>query len=130
MKETLLEMTKYVLEFIDPKYPNIRKGVETNMPRIIEHEAHTILTRGIEIGKEQGMEQGIEIGKEQGMEQGIELGKELGRQEERKAMTIEVNHQRESFAKEMIRDKIDLIKVSRYSGLPLYQVQDLAANIK
>ena len=118
MKETLLEMTKYALEFIAPKYQNIRKGVETNMPRIIEHEAHTILTRGIEIGKEQGMEQGIE------------LGKELGRQEERKAMTIEVNHQRESFAKEMIRDKIDLIKVSRYSGLPLYQVQDLAANIK
>ena len=73
-KQTIIDMAKRVLESIARKFANVREGVDSIMGgRVLEHEAHTILTRGIA--------QGIEIGQRRGEEIGQKRGEEIGRQE-------------------------------------------------
>ncbi len=55
-KRTLAEMTGRVTEGIAAKYANVREGVKSVMGgKILEYEAKTILRRGIEEGREEGI---------------------------------------------------------------------------
>ena len=68
------------------------------------------IKQGIEKGIKQGMEKGIAQGIAQGIEQGIEQGKELSK--------IEV-------AKNMKNDGVDFAKISKYTGVPVEEIQNL-----
>lgn len=58
-KCTILDMSNRVLEHIAAQYERVKEGVKSVMGgRVLEHEAKTILNRGIEQGLEQGIEQG------------------------------------------------------------------------
>ncbi|MDO4339028.1 MAG: hypothetical protein Q4C91_13255 [Eubacteriales bacterium] len=71
-KCTIIDMSRKVLEHLAAHYTNVRKGVISVMGgHILEHEAKTILNRGIQAGKKEG----IQAGKKEGIREGIQAGK-------------------------------------------------------
>ena len=60
-KCTITDMSKKVLENIAKKHDSVREGVETVMGgKVLEHEAKTILKKGIAQGEKQGFTRGEE----------------------------------------------------------------------
>ncbi|MDO4341077.1 MAG: hypothetical protein Q4C91_23885 [Eubacteriales bacterium] len=79
-KCTIIDMSRKVLEHLAAHYTNVRKGVISVMGgHILEHEAKTILNRGIQAGKKEGIregkKEGIREGKKEGIREGIQAGK-------------------------------------------------------
>jgi hypothetical protein len=88
-KYTILEMTKKVIENIAAKYAKVRRGVTAVMGgKVLEHEAKTILQRGIQQGKQEGLQEGIQRGKQEGLQEGIQRGKQEGLQQGKQEGTI------------------------------------------
>ena len=99
MKKAIYTMINHVMALIAQKYENVRKGVEPIMGgKIIEYEAKDILNKG------------------------IEKGLEKGRDEERQKAVTET----EERAKDMIRDRMDLSLVEKYTHLSLPRIKELA----
>jgi hypothetical protein len=99
MKKAIYAMINHVMALIAQKYENVRKGVEPIMGgKIIEYEAKDILNKG------------------------IEKGLEKGRDEERQKAVTET----EERAKDMIRDRMDLSLVEKYTHLSLPRIKELA----
>ena len=77
------------------------------------------IKRGIKQGLKQGIKQGMLIGQEKGIaigkEQGIAIGEELG--ERRKA---------EAMAREMLADKEDINRITKYTKLSIDEIKALA----
>lgn len=81
----------------------VREGVEPIMGgKIIEYEAKTILTKGLNKGRKEGRKE--------------------GRNEERQKALAET----EERAKDMIRDRMDLSLVEKYTHLSLPRIKELA----
>ncbi|MBO6178595.1 MAG: hypothetical protein J6O04_05445 [Selenomonadaceae bacterium] len=109
-KEEVTEFTKqaiyatiiHVIELIAQKYDKVRKGVEETMGgKIIEYEAKDILNKG------------------------LKRGLQKGRNEERKKATEET----EERAKDMLRDKMALPLVEKYTRLSMSRIKELAKGL-
>ena len=102
VKNAICAMTTHVLALIAENYQKVREGVEHIMGgKVIEYEAKTILRQGIA----QGRDEGINIG----------LQKAQAETEER--------------AKDMIRDRMDLPLVEKYTHLSMPRIQELARGL-
>ena len=107
VKNAICSMSNHVMALIAQKYANVRKGVEPIMGgKIIEYEAKTIRNKALQ----------------EGVEQGIEKGRDEGRNEERQKAMAET----EERAKDMIRDRMDLSLVEKYTHLSLPRIRELA----
>jgi len=95
IKNAICSMSNHVMALIAQKYQKVREGVEPIMGgKIIEYEAKTILTKGLNKGRNE------------------ERQKALAETEER--------------AKDMIRDRMDLSLVEKYTHLSLPRIKELA----
>ncbi|MBQ7516759.1 MAG: hypothetical protein IJS96_10805 [Schwartzia sp.] len=102
MKNAICAMSTHVLALIAEKYQRVREGVEHIMGgKVIEYEAKTILR------------------------QGINKGRAEGRNEERKLAMKET----EERAKDMIRDRMELPLVEKYTHLSMPRIQELARGL-
>ena len=110
MKGAICAMTNHVLALIAEKYQNVREGVEQIMGgKILEYEAKTIRNEGIRIGRDEG----ISIGRNEGINIGLQ-----------RAMT-----ETEERAKDMIRDRMELPLVEKYTHLSMPRVKELARGL-
>ena len=113
-KSAICAMVNHVMSLIAEKYQNVREGVEHIMRgKILEYEAKTILNKGIQIGFDKGRTEGRAEGRAE------------GRDEERKKALAE----KEEDAREMIRDRMDLSLVEKYTHLPMLRIRELASGL-
>ena len=113
-KNAICAMITHVLELIAEKYQNVREGVEHIMGgKVVEYEAKTIYNEGISIGLDRGRDEGINIGIDR------------GRDEERKLAVAE-NEER---ARDMIRDRMELPLVEKYTHLSMPRIRELARGL-
>ncbi len=105
-KDAICAMVNHVMSLIAEKYQNVREGAEHIMRgKILEYEAKTILNKGIQIG--------------------LERARAEGRDEERKKALAE----KEEEVREMIRDRMDLSLVEKYTHLPMPRIRELAREL-
>ena len=101
-KNAICAMITHVLSLIAENYQKVREGVEHIMGgKVIEYEAKTI--------RNEGRNEGISI----------------GRDEERKLAQAET----EERAKDMIRDRMELPLVEKYTHLSMPRIQELARGL-
>ena len=106
VKKAICITTNHVMKKIAEKYRKVREGVEQIMGgQVLEYEAKTILNDGISIGRTEG------IG--------------IGRDEERKLAQAET----EERAKDMLRDRMELSLVEKYTHLSMPRIQELARGL-
>ena len=117
-KDAICAMVNHVMSLIAEKYQNVREGVEHIMRgKILEYEAKTILNKGIQIGFDKGRAEGHAEGRAEGFDE--------GRAEERKKALAE----KEEDAREMIRNRMDLSLVEKYTHLPMPRIRELASGL-
>ena len=105
-KSAVCVMTNHVLALIAQKYHRVQEGVENVMRgKIIEYEAKTIRNKAIAEGRAAGI---IE-GKAEGI--------------------AEMKVQIEERAKDMLRDKMNLSLVEKYTHLPMPRIEELARGL-
>ena len=105
MKEFLAEKSREVYDMLSFKWDeNIAKEVWKEEAR----------EEGLEQGLEQGLKQGIEQGIKQGIKQGIEQGIEQGQLKKAEATALD-----------MLRDKMDLRLIMKYTKLSLDKIDKL-----
>ena len=99
-KNAVCAMVNHVLALIAKNYDNVREGVEHTMRgKIVDYEAKTILNKGREEGREEGRKEGVKKGREEGVEE---------------------------CAMDMLRDRVELSLVEKYTHLPLPRIKELA----
>ena len=109
-KNAICAMITHVLLLIAENYQKVREGVEHIMGgKVIEYEAKTILRQGIAQGREEG--------REEGRDEGINIGLQ-------RAMT-----ETEERAKDMLRDRMELPLVEKYTHLSMPRIQELARGL-
>lgn len=114
VKKSICVMTNHVMALIAKRYERVREGVEHIMGgKILEYEAKTILNNGISIGRDEG----IIIGRDEGIS--------IGRDEERQKAVTET----EARAKDMLRDRMDLSLVEKYTRLSMPRIKELARGL-
>ena len=89
--------------------------------KILEYEAKTILNKGIQIGLERARAEG----RAEGFAEGRAEGFDEGRAEVRKKILAE----NEEMARAMIRDRMDLSLVEKYTHLPMPRIRELASGL-
>ena len=101
-KSAVCATTNHVLALIAQKYQSVQKGVENIMRgKIIEYEAKTIRNKAIAEGRAEGKAEGI----------------------------AEMKAQIEERAKDMLRDKMTLSLVEKYTHLPMPRIEELARGL-
>lgn len=106
VKNAICATITHVLALIAENYRKVREGVEHIMGgKVIEYEAKTILRQGIAQGREEGRDEGINIGLQ-------------------RAMT-----ETEERAKDMIRDRMELPLVEKYTHLSMPRIKELARGL-
>ena len=114
VKSAICAMTNHVLELIAQNYENVREGVGQIMGgKILEYEAKDILKDGIKIGRSEGISEGIGIGVGRGREEAMKEA--VAATEER--------------AKDMLRDRMEMSLVERYTHLSMPRIQELARGL-
>ena len=109
-KQAIYATTIHVMELIAQKYDKVRKGVEETMGgKIIEYEAKDILNKGINIGRSEG----IGIGRNEGWNEGLKKAEE----------------ETEERAKDMLRDRMELSLVKKYTRLSMSRIKELAKGL-
>lgn len=89
-KRTILDMSEKVIGYISKKYRNVRKGVEKIMcGEVLEHQAKTILNRGIAQGRE-------EIIRENYLKQIVIIQKKLKKEKSIQQIADELEEQEEN----------------------------------
>ena len=122
-RQAIIDMTKRVAEHIACRFEKVQEGVKTVMGgQILEYEAKTIWREGRDEGISIGRDEGIRIGRDEGFSIGLDKGRDAGRNEERKKAVAET----EERAKDMIRDRMELSLVEKYTHLPLPRIRELA----
>ena len=105
-KNAICAMITHVLSLIAENYQKVREGVEHIMGgKVIEYEAKTI--------------------RNEGRNEGISIGLDRGRNEERQLAIAET----EERAKDMIRDRMELPLVEKYTHLSMPRIQELARGL-
>ena len=105
-KSAVCVMTNHVLALIAQKYQRVKQGVENVMRgKIIDYEAKTIRNKAIAEGRAEG----IAEGKAKGI--------------------AEMKAQIEERAKDMLRDKMTLPLVEKYTHLPMPRIEELARGL-
>ena len=106
IKSAICATTNHVILKIAEKYQKVQEGVKQIMGgKILEYEAKTIRNEGISIGRNEG----ISIGYNKGIQQA----------------TAET----EERAKDMLRDRMEMSLVEKYTRLPLSRIQELARGL-
>ena len=106
VKNAICATITHVLALIAENYRKVREGVEhIRGGKVIEYEAKTILRQGIAQGREEGRDEGINIGLQ-------------------RAMT-----ETEERAKDMIRDRMELPLVEKYTHLSMPRIKELARGL-
>ena len=114
-KEAICAMINHVMALIAANYEKVREEVNIIMSgQVVDYEAKRIRNEGISIGRNEG----ISIGFDRGRNEGINIG----RDEERKLATAET----EARAKDMLRDRMDISLVEKYTHLSMSRIQELA----
>ncbi|MBQ7514926.1 MAG: hypothetical protein IJS96_01475 [Schwartzia sp.] len=85
--------------------------------KVVEYEAKTIYNKG--------RDDGFNIGLDRGRNEGINIGIDRGRDEERKLAVAE-NEER---ARDMIRDRMELPLVEKYTHLSMPRIRELARGL-
>ena len=110
IKNAICATITHVLALIAENYQKVREGVEHIMRgKIIDYEAKTIRNEGISIGIDRGRKE----------------GRNEGRNEERQLAIAET----EERAKDMIRDRMELPLVEKYTHLSMPRIQELARGL-
>ena len=129
-KHAICATINHVMELIADNYENVREGVKDIMGgKIIDYEAKTIRNaarnEGISIGRNEGISigrnEGINIGLDRGRNEGIGIGLDRGL----KLAT----EQTEERAKDMLRDKMSMSLVEKYTHLSMPRIQELARGL-
>ena len=106
VKNAICATITHVLALIAENYQKVREGVEHIMRgKVIDYEAKTIRNEGISIG--------------------IERGRKEGRNEERQLAIAET----EERAKDMLRDRMELPLIEKYTHLSMPRIQELARGL-
>ena len=99
-------MTIHVLALIAKNYQKVREGVGHIMGgKVLEYEAKTIWNEG--------------------RDEGISIGLDRGRNEERQLAQAET----EERAKDMLRDRMELSLIEKYTHLSMPRIQELARGL-
>ena len=110
VKNAICATITHVLALIAENYQKVREGVEHIMGgKVIEYEAKTIRNEALDEGRNEG----------------ISIGIDRGRNEERKLAQAET----EERAKDMIRDRMELPLVEKYTHLSMPRIQELARGL-
>ena len=105
-KSAVCVTTNHVLALIAQKYQSVKEGVENIMRgKIIEYEAKTIRNKAIAEGRAEGKAEGI----------AETMAKFKAETEER--------------AKDMLRDKMTLSLVEKYTHIPMPRIEELARGL-
>ena len=125
-KRAICDMTNHVLALIAQRYDKVREGVEHIMGgKILDYEAKAIKNEGISIGFNRGLNRGFnkgrKEGRKEGRDEGIDIGFDRGMQKA-KAET-------EERAKDMLRDKMSLSLVKKYTHLSMTRIEELARGL-
>ena len=116
-------MITHVLELIAEKYQKVKEGVGHIMGgKVVEYEAKAILRKGFNDGFNEGRNEGFNDGRNEGRNEGINIGFDRGRDEERKLAIAET----EERAKDMLRDRMEMSLVEKYTHLSMPRIQELA----
>ena len=109
-KSAVCTMTNHVLALIAQNYHRVQKGVENVMRgKILDYEAKTIRNKAIAEGRA--------AGRAEGKAEGI-------------AETMaKVKAETEERAKDMLRDKMTLPLVEKYTHLPMPRIEELARDL-
>jgi flagellar biosynthesis/type III secretory pathway protein FliH len=87
------------------------RGMEKGMKKGMQEG----MEKGMQEGMEKGMQKGMQEGMEKGLEEGMLKGMEKGREESM-----------EDVALSMIADKLPYATISKYTGLSVEKIQELA----
>ena len=113
-KSAVCTMTNHVLALIAQNYHRVEKGVKDVMRgKILDYEAKTIRNKAIAEGRAEGKAEGIAEGKAEGIAE--TMAKFMAETEER--------------AKDMLRDKMTLPLVEKYTHLPMPRIEELARGL-
>jgi len=105
-RKVICTMTIHVLTLIAKNYQKVREGVEHIMGgKVLEYEAKTIWNEG--------------------RDEGISIGLDRGRNEERQLAQAET----EERAKDMLRDRMELSLIEKYTHLSMPRIQELARGL-
>ena len=121
-KVCICNAAAHVIKKIAEKYQRVQEGVGQIMfGKVLQYEAKKVRNEGINIGRNEG----ISIGRNEGISIGRNEGISIGRDEERKLATAET----EERAKDMLRDRMEVSLVEKYTRLPLPRIQELARGL-
>ena len=110
IKNAICATITHVLALIAENYQKVREGVEHIMRgKIIDYEAKTIRNKALEEGRNEG--------RKEGRNEGINIGLQ-------RAMT-----ETEERAKDMLRDRMELPLVEKYTHLSMPRIQELARGL-
>lgn len=105
-RKVICTMTIHVLTLIAKNYQKVREGVGHIMGgKVLEYEAKTIWNEG--------------------RDEGISIGLDRGRNEERQLAQAET----EERAKDMLRDRMELSLIEKYTHLSMPRIQELARGL-
>ena len=106
IKNAICATITHVLALIAENYQNVREGVEHIMRgKVIDYEAKTIRNKALDEGRKEGRKE--------------------GRNEERQLALAET----EERAKDMLRDRMELPLVEKYTHLSMPRIQELARGL-